>query len=424
MKVSSNVLSMNALKEFVDSCLFIHDDVEPDLRNENGDFIYDQFGSNPFFLGAQSCVVDTLDGFGEQYLGYLDEINCLPKNLIIPKRQVDSLLVNLLEDSNALDQARNIISDGRLNLSGFYVDETKDFNKLIELTSTAAHIPKLYPSQASYSVANNKVIAWQMMDKKGVLKPEGRLCFSEEDLLDYAEFNLKKNQSILLKKHHWQNHFVDNESALAKSLKKLSYPVIAERLYATNLSIVSHYIKINGNIYPLFILRQNIKNWKHYGNDLPAQLPRDVVEKIHRISGEIIELFPDFEGVFAVDYIVTDQNELLPVDLNPRFNTSTYPAYFLSRFNIPLNEVYAAMRFSYVPVVNLSSIFLDKKFVPFSPQRGEGVLLMTPVHDFSQKIIDSFFYLVIAKTPEKVLEYENLIEEITQRCKIAVNKNL
>lgn len=29
MKVSSNVLSMNALKEFVDSCLFIHDDVEP-----------------------------------------------------------------------------------------------------------------------------------------------------------------------------------------------------------------------------------------------------------------------------------------------------------------------------------------------------------------------------------------------------------
>ena len=420
MMGSSKSIGIDILQEFIASCLFIHDDVDPNLRNKKGEFLYDQFGSNPFFLGATSCVVDTMNGFGDRYLEYLDSINCLPKDIVVPDRRQDSLLANLLEDDMAIIRVREIINRKQLNLSGFYLDESKDFQKLIQLTSTTNHVPKLVPTQTSYNIANDKIVTWQLMDQNRVVKPDGSLCYSESDLVDYANFQLKKNNPILIKKHHWQNHFVNNVNTLSESLQNIQYPVIAERVYPTKISLVSHYIRINKDVYPLFILRQNIKNWKHYGNDLPARLPEKIVANIHQISKNVIDLIPAFEGVFAVDFIITEEEELLPVDLNPRFNTSTYPAFFLSRFNIPINEIFASMRFSYVPVPNLGSIITDKKYVPFSPDKREGILLMTPVYNFARGVINSFFYLIVAKTLDKLLEYEVILKDITNRCEINI----
>jgi len=388
--------------QFIQSCMFIHDDVLDELRTENGELDWDQFGTNPFFVGAHTCVVDTLKGFGQTYLDYLNDLQCLPETIIVPAHKGSSLLDNLLHDKSALDQLKYVARQRKLDISSFYSDQAKDFERLIVYLSQDDYVPRLYPSKEEFQVLEDKITARGLLATAGVPVPEGVVCTSIDEIRSFYGYSKRRGITMLVKKHHWQTQAIDGDEDIERLLVKIEFPVIAELAYEVVCSPVSHHIMWNSQARHLFIVDQVIENWRHYGNKLPHGLSRDLVARIVEYSSGTIKRRPSYAGVCGIDYIVTPENDVFAVDLNPRFNSSTYPFYFLLKAGVQLDSICASFRFARIPVRDLSSVFTDPDFVPFKVGSPEGILLLTPVFDFANEAVIRFLYLAIATSHERL----------------------
>ena len=415
--ITNTELAKCLLDEFIESCFFIHDDILDELRTDTGELNWDQFGTNSFFLGARACAVDTLDGFGEPYLDYLHSLNCLPETIIIPVHQTHSLVENLLMDQTALEQLRAVCRREHLNISSFYSDEGKDFEKLIAYLSEDDYLPLLYPSKTAFQCGNDKLFMRTLMVNAGLAVPSGAICSSLEELHRICKHHREQGSLTLLKKMHWQTQAVAHEEML-KRCAKLEFPLIAEKAYHYVCSPVAHYIALKNQAAYLFSMNQIIENWHHYGNELPHKLSQKVLAQMAECSSAIIRLLPDYEGIIGIDYIVTPEDNVLAVDVNPRFNSSTYPLCFLLRMGIDLASVYVRYRFARVPVENVSKVFTDRDFIAFNPRKSEGILMLSPVFNFAGGFVTRFLYLIVAKNPTDLARFENTLLNLVEKYRI------
>ncbi len=391
--------------DFIRSCVFIHDDY--------GEDEIDHYGTNPFLIGADVCVVDTLRGFGETYLRYLDNLGALPETIIEPIYRRPSLLGNLLDDDVALEVLRCIMRERKLDISSFYSD--KDFELLIACLSNNSYTPRVYPPKEPFVIANDKIKMRILLSQAGIPMPYGIICTSLDELRRFHWHCSRRHRYTLVKREHRHMCIISNDDDIDKFAEFLDFPVIAEVGCEVRCSPVSNCIVWRGANQHLFTFDQMIKDWKHTGNRNPCSASPDEILRIEDYTRAIVDLVPGYEGVFGVDYIVTLENKVLAVDVNGRFNSCTYPFYFLKRLGVPLDRIHAVYRVVDCTIGQLSDVFEDDAFFPFRAEQMEGMFLFNPVFDFERELVYRFSYLCVAHNPVDISNLEDCLLDIIKR---------
>lgn len=418
MRGQSDIAALRLFQQFVDSCAFVHDDTLHELRMPDGDLNYDQFGSNAFFIGADVCAVDTLASFGEPYLDYLAGLGCLPSTIVVPQHHGPSLLDNLLRDRGALAQFRAAAQAKKLDLSSFYSDSNKPFERLIDELAAPDYHPALHPGKEQFRVANDKVMMRQVMSQAGIPVPEGGVCGSRNEVHQVFRSNARRGCGTLLKRLHWNGTEITRESDIDMLVDEIGLPVVAEMIYAVKSSPVCHLITWRGHTEILFCVDQIIQNWRHYGNRVPIASDYHAIDRICAYSRTIASLVPDHSGICGIDYIVTPGDEVLAVDVNPRFNSSTYPFYFLSAVCDAFDEhTYASFRFARVPVRDLSQVFEHRRYPALDLNARRGVIMLSPFFDWASEKVVRFLYLAVAQSQAELEEIEDALSGVLQECR-------
>ncbi|MBC7810317.1 MAG: ATP-grasp domain-containing protein, partial [Burkholderiales bacterium] len=363
------------MRDYVQSCAFIHDDWIPHLGVPD----WGQYDTNPFLVGAEVCVVGRLTGFGGDYIDYLRELKSFPEVVIVPRNLNNNIVVSLLNDEGALAQFRRVVNERRLDISSFYSDELRELPALLEALRSPDHAPLLHPTQHAFHLANTKFSIQKYPVEAGVPVPLGMACDTLDDLLAFFRQNQERQAPIVVKQAHREIDRVMDESDLRHLIPSLTFPVLAERLYEVSSSPIVNMVVWNGQREALFTVNQVLQKMVHWGNEIPADISDDETALMIDYTRRIAEQMGNFVGVFGVDYIVTPDDGIMAVDINPRFCGSTYPFAFLQRLGFDLGAIHARYRLVQCNVPTLSTVLNHPEFVPLSADRPYGIFLYDPV---------------------------------------------
>jgi len=204
-------------------------------------------------------------------------------------------------------------------------------------------------------------------------------------------------RSIVLKYHHRDIAIIRRDADIAALDRGAMFPVLAEAAYPVKSSPVAHAIRWNGRTAHLFTLRQMVSRFRYRGARNRSGLSSALESRIQSIVTTIAESIDGFEGVIGVDFVVTPADEVLVVDVNPRFNSSTYPFCFLERFGLDWQHGKATYQIvADRPVRSLSAVFGHRSLLRFS-RDGYGVLPFNPVVDFDLNIVRKWSCLIVGR---------------------------
>jgi hypothetical protein len=405
------IAEQTLLDDFVRSCAFIHDDWIP----ASGRADWGAYDTNPFLLGADVCVVNTLGGFGAEYLDYLQELESLPEHIIIPERRSQNLTLNLLDDERALAQLRELVSERHLAISVFYNDDARGLDRLADALSSAGQRPPLYPTRTSFDAVNRKADGLSYAEQAGVPTPESTVCCSADDVKRFYDDDGRRAKAIILKADHRQLMIAYTEADVVRAAALLEYPLLVETLYEVKASPSLNRVLWQGEQHSFVVTNQLLEEWAHRGNVIPSGVTPEVSEKIHDYTARIGAAIPDLQGVFGVDYVVTVDDEVYAVDINPRFCSGTYPLQFLERMSVRLDAIHAHYQLAHCNVESLSTILCDPDFVPFMPGSPDGILIYDPVVYEGPKPVHYFSYLAVADTASRLAALEERMQSIITR---------
>lgn len=399
------------LDDFVRSCAFIHDDWIPAAGRAD----WGAYDTNPFLLGADVCVVNTMRGFGRDYLDYLSDLRSLPEHIIIPAHRSGNLTLNLLDDERALNRLRALVLERQLDISVFYNDDQRGLDRLAKVLTSDDHEPTIYPTKTSYEATNRKTDGLRYARAAGVPTPESAVCESLDEVLAFFDYPDRSHRGIVIKADHRKFARAFTEGDVRRAAARVAFPVLAETLYEVKLSPSVNMVQWRGESMSFAVTDQILHNWSHYGNSIPSHVPRRVALQIVEFTAHIGQVIPDLQGVFGVDYVLTCDDELYAVDVNPRFCSGTYPQHLLLRLGIGLDEVCARYRLVKCNVDSLSTILRAPEFTPLTPERGEGIFIYDPVVYETPKPVNYFSYLAVGNTPERLQSFEDAMAEIMAR---------
>jgi ATP-grasp domain-containing protein len=407
-------MTRSSLGQFVSECAFLHDDIDENLLDERGQYNWDQYSTNAFLVGAPVAVIDTLNGFGDRYIDYLSSLDCYSRKIIIPNHIHPSLVSNLRSDASCLKELKDIVQTSNLHISSFYSDRTKKFDILLAELSTETHAPSLYPSIVSFEKYNSKVYIRRLLKSHNIPQPEGMVCESESDLL-YFFRSRRKYHRVIVKRIHWDSRIIELEKDVFTIAKQIAFPLIAETCYDDIISSpVVHLIRWKGSEEHLFTVDQIIEDWKHYGNKSLSRSMSQWQDEIHSLGLRVLSFLTEYEGVIGIDLIIPRNGDVMVVDVNPRFNASTYPCAFLQNLGFDLQGLQFITRVIDVSIIDLSSLFIDPEYVPITKQ-APGMFLYHPVWDFQENNVRKFSYLIAGYSAKEVQRQENLLKNIIQR---------
>lgn len=400
-------MNQDFFNDFVNSVIFIHDDISLQSSSEKYSNL-NWIGSNPFYIGAKVCVTDTLAGFGEKYIDYLKSLNCFPENILIPHsiNTKNDLLSKLCSDNYILKKLCYMVENNRLDISTFYSEKVDILQHFLMNISTHTHNPIIHPSIDAFKSLNDRIISRKWLQEIGIPIPDGVICESMKDLINFY-LNIKaKGNSIIIKKYHYGTIKIKNEHDIYKYVSPNDFPLIAEKLYDVKSSPISHSLCWKGENQILFIVKQIISQFRHQGNITPHNLQKKQILAIENYTKDILSSTNQFQGVIGIDFIITEEDDIFVVDVNPRFNYSTYPYVFLKKMNINIDNIYTKYRSVFCNIENLSTLLSDADFTPFDQYKKSGILMMSPAfHPVNNKVVH-FFILIVANNKKQLINLE------------------
>jgi len=396
------------MDNFVRSCAFIHDDWLP----EGGLPDWGQYFNNPFILGAEVCVSGNLSGFGEPYIEYLRSLDSFPKHVIVPHMQSNDLVSSLLDDAEALAELKALVADKQLDISAFYNRVGGGLDRLQQILTSDEHTPAIYPPQQPFLDANKKLALSRHATAAGVPYPEFAACESLEDVKHF--FSQHAESGIILKQNHRNILRIKSVSAVDEAADNLHFPLLAEAEYPFTLTPIVNMIMWQGQAEPLFTINQLInEHWHHRGNETLKNLPATQEYVMIQYTRRIAEQMDGFIGPIGLDYIITPDDKILLVDINPRFCSSTYPFYFLERMGYDLREVYSRFRLVQCSLNTLTELFSDPDFVPLQPPTADGIFMYDPViYDHTEKPVNYFCHVLVAETPDRLDALDSVVDRL------------
>ncbi|MCX9080207.1 MAG: ATP-grasp domain-containing protein, partial [Candidatus Methanoperedens sp.] len=399
------------LDHFVRSCVFVHDDWIP----ASGRADWGAYDTNPFLLGADICVVNTLKGFGPEYLDYLQDLDSLPEHIIIPERRGDNLTLNLLGDERTLAHVRELVNERQLGISVFYNDDERGLEQLVEGLSTSEWYPPLYPTRTSFEAVNSKIDGMYYAQKAGVPTPESAICRNIEEVRRFFNDDRRVAKTVIIKADHRKLMIAETEEEVVRAAALFEFPLLVETLYEVKASPSLNRVVWQGEAHSYVVTDQVLEQRSHRGNIIPSGMSPEVDHKIRDYTARIGDVIPDLQGVFGVDYVVTTDDEVFAVDINPRFCSGTYPLQFLERLGVHLNAIHARYQLAHCNVESLSTILCDPEFVPFAPESEDGILIYDPVVYEGLKPVHYFSYLVVAHSAADLAVLEQRMDAIIAR---------
>jgi hypothetical protein len=369
------------LRELMDRAVCLHDDWNHIL----GEGDWDQFDTNPMLLGAKRCVMHELLGFGDSYLEYLNELDCCPDEIISPVRRSKSVSHDLLADDLALARVKAALAVSGSCLSTYYSYENMNLQAILALPGGfAACVPPI----EVFNKIISRVGSHDVFRKAGVPTPLGEVCRDRQDVVSFfAAARRAGYRSIIVKEHHRKMIAIDDDLGLQTAVDDLQYPVVAEVIHEVCSSPVVQSIRIADRTEGLFALKQRISRFHFDGNESPHALGSGQVATMWRYNRQIADALPGYQGVFGVDYVVTPEHQIYAVDLNPRFNSSTYPYFFLERMGLDVNSCYS--RYGFIESCHL-------------PKTRSGVFIYNPVFSSELGKVRKWSYIVVAGDAESL----------------------
>lgn len=411
MTIQKQLSAQALIADYAQSCAFIHDDWIPSL----GVMEWGQYNTNPFLIGADVCVVYSMAGFGADYIDYLRNMNAFPRHIIVPKATDNSVVVSLLNDEQALAQLRDLVQERRLDISTFFSDDARDWPRLLAALSSDAHTPLLQPSQAVFSVMNSKFSIMDYPKRAGVPAPEGQECRSFDEVLTFFRDHSRCYPAAIIKEDHRDLHRVSSETELMALQQRLRFPLLVETLYDVKVSPIVNFIIWKDQHKPLFTVNQVLRHLLHSGNESPTGLAPHIMDTMVDYTRRIAAEMTGFNGILGIDYIVTPDDDVFAVDINPRFCASTYPFTFLQRLGFDVGRVHAHYQLVKCRIPSLSALFNDTEFIPLTTERPYGMFLYTPVLYNHELPVEYFSYLLVGGNAKELADLEARMMRITKR---------
>jgi ATP-grasp domain len=367
-----------SLFDLVRSHAFIHDDSILDAP-------FDEYSMHPCLLGARVVVTNTARFCGDRYISSMRELGAWPDTIIEPRETSLSPLANLIEDNDALERLVVTMRDGGLDLSTFYHD-TKELPQLLKLLSKRGIVPAVRPNGRLPEECVTRSDAMALLKRFNVPTPTGFVCRTEVEML---EATVKLGRAVV--KQDVGTPF--KISVGAAYPQSLSYPVYVEECIEVRSSPNIQWMSAQG-LSGLMVSEQIVREFRHVGNR--SVDCRNIIGQIKNIENKIENMCRDYqyEGPIGLDAVLDCNEKIYIVDINPRFNSCTYPTYFKNVIlGIPSADfVYECVEFR---ANLLDDICFSQSFLQFDKDSC-GSILFGPVAESVGGVARGGFLLSLA----------------------------
>lgn len=326
-------------------------------------------GVEKYWSGVEDMVKDTKEDY---LVNHMEEMNLLLTReqdyLILRKKPSDRLLQVMrelgfeiphflypnvenedkgiaelvLEDKELLQKLRDIAAN---DPNTYFVPYGVSF--LEEEIAGKCNLHMIGSTSEQYKIVNNKIYSKKIAEELKYVIAPGYTCKNTDEIKE-AYSKLKETfQQVIIKmptnasgKGMW---IIDNENRL-----KMVCAII-KRYIRTNANIewivegwvekkydlnIQVYISEDGKV-ETFALNQQLLNGLVYSGSLYSnQFPQNLKELSYQCGNDIGSYLyhNGFTGIYGIDALITENNQIVPIEINGRLNQSTYlsvlPEYF------------------------------------------------------------------------------------------------
>ncbi len=351
---------------------FIHDDSLPELLDPE-----DVVSYHPMLLRPDCVVVPDVDilkgAFGQKMEERLESIT----GLCAASGPTPSSLRNVA--LNGFDRTEDRIMIQKCRSTSVFQCDRLDLRRY-----SFNHVPPIIELQTrDNKVLQNRVEARESLNRAKIPTPYGRVLDAPEQLKTFID-SYNYPIAVRTSSRTWKisnrteyQHFVENHPA---------FPIWVEKWLASLYSPNAQVLRVKGRVYPLFVSRQLLNGIVHVGNTI-GDLPAHVTEKCIDLTIRFAEYLDDYSGIIGIDFIVTASNDILAVDVNARFNSSTIPFWWLLTSGNPKKSSIASFRQRRGKCLNLDNLATTRSrasafnYFSFSPILSTPFKRVTGYHE-------------------------------------------
>jgi hypothetical protein len=345
------VIDPNAsLRRFVQTHAFIHDDSLATAP-------FDEYSMHPALLAAPVVVTSSARFYGARYRGELRRLGAWPEEVIEPEETSLSPMRNLIADEVALDALAGRMRDRGLDLSTFYHD-TEGLSELLALLGQRRLSPRVRPGGDLPAECATRSGAMALLKRFDIPTLPGTPCHDETEVEHAAD----QMGRVLIKADHAVPIAMTAGDACRWGLR---FPVYVEQYVEVSSSPNLQWTSA-GELIHLTACDQIVRNLRHVGNrSLRADVSAYQIDALRtRLEGLCRET--SYEGPIGLDAVIDVSGQLFIVDINARFNSCTYPLFYLAEGCAPgVSFVYEYVEFR---TTMLDDIYFDGRFL----RHGDG----------------------------------------------------
>lgn len=357
--------AISELRKYASQTFFYHYDGWPTDT-------LDEHSGHPL-LCAESVVLTDLRFYGQAALNRLNELGLVASEVLSIDTQQR---LGSAELEVAISLSESMGSPQRSRISYFYPSRELLPNQE-SMTST--------PEADLFDVWNNKQATRQRLVEMGVPTPHGVNAESRQDVLEFMSqtwdrWILKSESS-----HPW----ILAEANDFETLEDFGDGHwVIEQVVQTPLGSPSPnltWLISNDKSEPAIFLfaadqRINANDFSHGGNRFPTTLHPDLVEACQRSAAPVLEELRGIDSVIGIDFIFDQDWQPVVVDVNPRFNSCTFPGLAFDQLTFGHERVGIYTTINNHDYSTLSDIYLkhQQNVQWFSPLDSKGLLLFGP----------------------------------------------
>ncbi|WP_188674800.1 hypothetical protein [Subtercola lobariae] len=299
-------------RDYVSSHAFVHDDLWKHLPDD-----FDELSAHPTLYHAPVVVTSRQLVAANS----LKSTNSTGAQQVIRTPGRSPLEVLAASTAKREELARLVVSN-RLHLSAFYSDRSE----LLTLQSAAEELgwkPQIHPDPAQYSAYAHHAENLSILRGLVELFPQSRVCNSATEA--FGAF-VELGPEVFVKG-------IDSSASRANTAARVEeiatdegFPIVIQKAIPATSSPTLQWISWKGAVRPLFIADQLLRNSHHVGNVYSQRREEQIAIKYWELLILCMNTLDGWQGVAGMDFLEDSQSRtLIPVDLNARFNSSTFP---------------------------------------------------------------------------------------------------
>lgn len=305
--------SLDELWNYTRKVLFIHDDSLPECIDPE-----DVLSYHPLLLQPDYALVPNAAFLKGRYGDYLHSVvGGFGRVLGLPKPSASTLRNALLGyiPQRELKQIKQTCD----STSIFHSDRI-DISRKPQTT-----LPPFLECQSKDALRlQDRINARQALTKARIRTPTGR----QVDSLEETEGFLRTHGFPVAIRTSSKTVRLATELDFRRFVATSpGYPLWVEEwcpsLYSPNAQVLVH----RGKCFPLFVSRQKLNGTTYKGN-ICGDIPAWVSNKCIDLTNKFVDSLTDYHGIIGIDFIFTATNDILAVDVNARFNSSTIPLWW------------------------------------------------------------------------------------------------